>query len=75
MTVGVLCGASGRAIHGLIELAVVQYQKQQVPVTISPGDAAFAEQPDVATKLVAAADAALYDAKQGGRNRAVKARP
>jgi two-component system cell cycle response regulator len=62
-------------LRGFVESAVVEYDGKRIPVTISLGVAAFVEQPDAATKLLAAADAALYEAKEGGRNRVVKAGP
>ncbi|OGA33923.1 MAG: hypothetical protein A3G80_00260 [Betaproteobacteria bacterium RIFCSPLOWO2_12_FULL_62_13b] len=40
-----------------------------VAVTLSVGDAAFHAGTDTAESLIARADAALYRAKQGGRNR------
>ena len=43
-----------------------------MPVTISIGVAALSDKTDEAgTSLVADADAALYEAKRGGRNRVV----
>jgi diguanylate cyclase (GGDEF)-like protein len=41
-------------------------------VTVSAGVAAIAAQPSDPADLVATADAALYDAKRGGRNRSVR---
>jgi two-component system cell cycle response regulator len=65
----------GERLRELIESAVVEYHGTRIPVTISVGVAAFAEQADAATKLIGAADAALYAAKGAGRNRLVKAAP
>ena len=65
----------GERLRGLIESAVLEYQGKHIPITISLGVAAFVEQPDAAMKLVATADAALYEAKEGGRNRLIEAPP
>jgi diguanylate cyclase (GGDEF)-like protein len=62
-------------LRGLIEAAVVEYQGNSIPVTISLGVAALADGPDPATKLIAAADGALYVAKRTGRNRLHRAAP
>jgi diguanylate cyclase (GGDEF)-like protein len=46
---------------------------QEVHVTLSIGVAEFPENGDTSESLIATADAALYEAKQGGRNRVVRA--
>jgi two-component system cell cycle response regulator len=59
-------------IRGIVAGAAFEHQGKRMPVTISIGVAPHtAEAPDGATQLVADADAALYDAKRGGRNRVV----
>ncbi len=60
-------------LRARIETAAFEYQETPIPVTISIGVALYVDQPDAATKLIAAADAALYEAKRGGRNRVVRA--
>lgn len=44
---------------------------RRIPVTVSIGVAAWFDQPDSATRLIADADEALYKAKETGRNRVV----
>ncbi len=57
-------------LRGGVEQAAISYGEIRLPITISLGVAAFSETPaENATELIAAADAALYDAKHGGRNR------
>jgi diguanylate cyclase (GGDEF)-like protein len=53
--------------------AAFEYQEKRIPVTISIGVASYVEDPDAGTKLIAEADAALYQAKREGRNRVVRA--
>jgi diguanylate cyclase (GGDEF)-like protein len=54
------------AVHGL----QLHYREQALgPVTISLGVAAFPEHGDSSRALLAAADAALYEAKRSGRDR------
>ena len=56
----------------LVETTSFEYQGQLMPVTISIGVAALHDKmDDGGTALVADADAALYEAKRGGRNRVV----
>jgi two-component system, cell cycle response regulator len=60
-------------LRARIETAAFEYQETHIPVTISIGVAAYVDQADAGTKLIATADAALYEAKRGGRNRVVQA--
>jgi two-component system cell cycle response regulator len=72
---GVSLGAASvlaERIRGMVETTPFEHQAKQMPVTISIGVAPHtADATDGATQLVADADAALYDAKRGGRNRVV----
>lgn len=58
----------GEILRGLVEATAFEFEGQRLPVTISMGVAPLT--PDIQTpaQLVAAADAALYRAKQKGRN-------
>jgi diguanylate cyclase (GGDEF)-like protein len=59
-------------VRGIIETITFSYQGTRLPITISLGVAGL---PDPALRepidLISAADAALYQAKNGGRNRVV----
>lgn len=62
----------GERLRQQVELAKFEHGGQVIPVTISLGIAAHSDKvADGATHLVSEADAALYDAKRGGRNRVV----
>jgi two-component system cell cycle response regulator len=58
-------------LRALIESFVFEYHGKRIPVTVSIGVASCTRQPEASRKLVAEADAALYDAKRAGRNRVV----
>lgn len=60
-------------LRGRVAGAAFEHQGKRIPVTISIGVATYVEQPDAETKLIAEADAALYQAKGAGRNRVVRA--
>ena len=70
-----LRGAAGVAerIRTLAEKTLADRGKTKVPVTLSIGVAEFPTHGDSAAAVIAAADAALYSAKQKGRNRVVGA--
>lgn len=63
-------------IRAAVEALVVPLGSagQAVTVTVSIGGAAYPEDTTTAQELLATADAALYDAKHGGRNRVCMAR-
>jgi two-component system cell cycle response regulator len=58
-------------LRARIEAFVFEHEGQRVPVTVSVGVAAWFDQPDAETQLVANADEALFKAKRRGRNRVV----
>ncbi|MFN9719347.1 MAG: diguanylate cyclase [Planctomycetota bacterium] len=64
----------GERIRSRIEAAVVNYQGQRIPMTVSIGLAeghVLGKTQDFGNFLFASADAAMYQAKQAGRNRFV----
>jgi diguanylate cyclase (GGDEF)-like protein len=58
-------------LRSRVESFAFEYQGRPIPVTVSVGIAAWFEQPDSGTQLVADADEALLKAKNTGRNRVV----
>jgi diguanylate cyclase (GGDEF)-like protein len=60
----------GERLRSTIENTTFDWEGKRIPVTLSIGIAALPETScDTSTQLIAAADAALYDAKRAGRNR------
>lgn len=55
-------------LRAKVETFLFEESRQRIPVTISVGAASWFDQPDSATQLISGADAALYEAKAGGRN-------
>jgi two-component system cell cycle response regulator len=72
---GVSLGAAlmmAERVRGIVEATSFEHQGRRMPVTVSIGVAVHsAAAADGPTQLVADADAALYGAKRGGRNRVV----
>jgi diguanylate cyclase (GGDEF)-like protein len=60
--------ALGERLRAAVASAKFQHDGRDIPVTISVG-AAVAYKPQAAQPLIAAADAAMYEAKRAGRNR------
>src|SRR6185312_6271880 len=58
----------GERLRASVAAARYEFGGQVIPVTISVG-AAVAHKPQAAQPLIAAADAAMYEAKRAGRNR------
>jgi diguanylate cyclase (GGDEF)-like protein len=58
-------------VREIVAALVIEHEGQRIPITISLGVAGLHENTDTPEKLIAAADAALYQAKQTGRNRVV----
>jgi two-component system cell cycle response regulator len=64
----------GNRLRSLVESCEFSYRKEKVHVTVSVGIASCAFQNDEDPEhLIAAADAALYEAKRAGRNRVIAA--
>ena len=69
-------GILAERLRERIAAMVVEHEGERIPVTVSLGVAGFPEVAQSAEKLISAADEALYEAKQHGRNRvAMKQRP
>jgi diguanylate cyclase (GGDEF)-like protein len=65
-------GVLGERLRTTIEATIFETEAARIPVTISVGVAAMRESLiERPSELIAAADAALYEAKRGGRNRVV----
>jgi diguanylate cyclase (GGDEF)-like protein len=56
-------------IRGIIEVTPFRHEQKSIPCTVSLGVAAATGAEKVAEELYRVADARLYEAKQGGRNR------
>jgi diguanylate cyclase (GGDEF)-like protein len=68
--------ALGERVRSAIEAHRFEHDGRPIPVTISVGVSALSRAPSAhGAALIASADAALYEAKRGGRNRVVVARP
>jgi diguanylate cyclase len=59
----------GERIRSLVEKADFDWEGQHIPVTLSVGVAVASGTGADSLALIQAADAALYQAKAGGRNR------
>jgi two-component system cell cycle response regulator len=75
---GVICrgvplpsaGVLAERLRAVVETTTFDHEGTKLPITISVGVAGHPEVPiETASQLIAAADAALYEAKRGGRNR------
>ena len=60
-------------IRAAVQTRGVQWQHRRLSITISGGIASYAVHGESGEKLIAAADAALYEAKRNGRNRVLLA--
>ncbi len=60
--------ALGERLRAAVAAGTYEHDGRTIPVTISVG-AAVAHKPQAAQPLIAAADAAMYEAKRAGRNR------
>jgi diguanylate cyclase len=65
--------AIAEQLRSLIATLTIPVESQAVQVTASFGVACFPEDGDLVQRLLAAAEAALYQAKESGRNRVVHA--
>jgi diguanylate cyclase (GGDEF)-like protein len=60
-------------LRAAVEILPIRTPQSQINVTISVGAAVFPEHARSAEELLVVADAALYEAKEAGRNRVVMA--
>ncbi|MBC7397141.1 MAG: GGDEF domain-containing protein [Bdellovibrionales bacterium] len=67
-------GEVAENLRGKIHAHSFMYEGQRIPVTTSLGVAELTSHMDVAADLIKASDKALYESKQGGRNRVTLAR-
>jgi diguanylate cyclase (GGDEF)-like protein len=58
-------------IRGIIEITRFRHEQKAIPCTVSLGVSAVTGAEKIAEELYQSADARLYEAKQGGRNRVV----
>jgi diguanylate cyclase (GGDEF)-like protein/PAS domain S-box-containing protein len=68
------CARAERLRSKLKDLTVLHYGKSLGTITVSVGVAEFPSHGSNPRELLAAADAALYEAKRGGRDRVVRAK-
>ncbi len=61
--------ARAKALHAAVRDTPLTWAEQAVPLTVSVGVAHAPRRSDDLARLYASADAALYDAKEGGRDR------
>ncbi len=61
-------------LRAKVETFAFEHNGKKIPVTVSIGVAVWKENADTPLQVIADADAALYEAKRGGRNRVVASR-
>jgi len=61
-------------IRGKVQLHVFNYEGKRIPVTTSLGVSELRSDMETATDLIKSADKALYESKEGGRNRVTVSR-
>jgi len=64
-------GALAEGLREKVEQSRFVFQNESIKVTISIGVSTLTEQDKTSLDLIRAADAKLYEAKRGGRNRVV----
>ena len=63
----------GESIRRAVDAELFSFQNEEIHVTLSVGIATFPGHADKVHELISAADAALYEAKETGRNQVVTA--